>query len=215
MINEMISIVGLFLFAAIYAVLDGMRDGIDHYKGAKTLYSFWHFLKHMGRIFLFITGWEACNVQWWALVPFVFMLPVYKYLWDQVYEKRARWANLDDRIVIKTGNDYFDKLLGFDKQPPEEPFAYNYNIQVDHHLKLDCLYFKDLVSMNKPFEVRDTSDRDFYVGQIVCLQEYELGAFTGRTIYRVVSYVLTDQFIGVADGYCVLGLKKIEDIASI
>lgn len=75
-----------------------------------------------------------------------------------------------------------------------------------HELKILPQYYKDVVSGKKRFELRK-NDRDFKVGDILKLREYENGEYTGRESYFSISYILKDcSEYGLMDGYCILGL---------
>ncbi|HES2369692.1 DUF3850 domain-containing protein [Streptococcus canis] len=78
-----------------------------------------------------------------------------------------------------------------------------------HYLKLHPKYFDDVKSEKKNFEVR-FNDRDFKVGDILNLNEYYNGYYTGRFVERRVTYVLND-FIGLTTGFVALGLESVEE----
>lgn len=74
-------------------------------------------------------------------------------------------------------------------------------------------YFDAVADGSKPFELREDSN-DVRVGDILKLCEWTPdrgGYFTGRSVKKLVSYVLRDapQF-GLMPGYCVIGLMSIE-----
>ena len=50
------------------------------------------------------------------------------------------------------------------------------------------------------------NDRDFQVGDVLILKEWDNIKYTGREIGAVVRYVLRD-FIGLQEGYVALGLQ--------
>lgn len=60
----------------------------------------------------------------------------------------------------------------------------------------------------KPFEVR-YNDRDYQVGDILHQREWSLqtGYYTGRSISRIITYVLKDPAY-CKKGFVILGLKK-------
>jgi ParB family chromosome partitioning protein len=96
-----------------------------------------------------------------------------------------------------------------------------------HQLDIDARFFGAVASGKKPFEVR--RDRGYRVGDILELHEW-VGAVnhalpipnhpqgywqspgypTGRKIRRLVTYVLRHEDFpqGIAEGYCVLGLRE-------
>ena len=78
---------------------------------------------------------------------------------------------------------------------------------VVHHLKTWPLYFESMVAGIKTFECRN-NDRNFQVGDILILNEYESDTgYTGRSIPRVVTYVMVGPRLGLAEGWCIMGLK--------
>jgi len=76
-----------------------------------------------------------------------------------------------------------------------------------HELKIIPQYYNDILHGNKRFEVRK-NDRDFQVGDILTLQEYSEGKYTGGYIDVKVTYILNDpQFC--KEGYIVMGFRKL------
>lgn len=75
-----------------------------------------------------------------------------------------------------------------------------------HFLKTVQPYFDNQKSGAKPFEVRK-NDRDFAVGDILCLQEFAPpDTYTGQELLREVTYILDDPDY-CKDGFVVLGTK--------
>ena len=68
-------------------------------------------------------------------------------------------------------------------------------------------YFKDVISGVKTFELRKDED-NVQVGDILDLNEWEDGEYTGRTARCLVTYVLRNvPEFGLMDGYCIIGIK--------
>ena len=66
-----------------------------------------------------------------------------------------------------------------------------------HALKIYPEYYEAVKSGKKPFEVRK-NDRDFKVGDILALNEFdplegEKGQYTGRATFQRISYILADE----------------------
>lgn len=82
-----------------------------------------------------------------------------------------------------------------------------------HDLKTWPVYFREVESGVKTFEVR-RDDRDFEAGDELLLREWhpETG-YTGRSVRRVVSYVLA-EFAGIAPGYVCMALAVPDPLAS-
>lgn len=75
-----------------------------------------------------------------------------------------------------------------------------------HELKIDELYFEDILSNNKQFEIR-YNDRNFKKDDKVILKEINsFRKFTGREIEVKITY-LTDY--EQKKGYVVFGFEKI------
>ena len=74
-----------------------------------------------------------------------------------------------------------------------------------HELKTAPQYFREIADGNKPFEVR-RNDRDYQVGDILKLREYDDGEYSGREICAEVTYILNDPEY-CRDGYVVMGIK--------
>lgn len=78
-----------------------------------------------------------------------------------------------------------------------------------HELKILPKYFKDVATSRKNFELR-YNDRNFKVGDILLLKEYENGTYTGREVKRKVKYILYgDGTLGLSKDYCILALKSL------
>lgn len=74
-----------------------------------------------------------------------------------------------------------------------------------HDIKIGKEFFEDVKNNVKTFELRK-NDRDYKVGEILELHEYEAGEETGKTCRKLIAYMLK-EFTGLQDGYCILGLK--------
>ena len=81
-----------------------------------------------------------------------------------------------------------------------------------HELKISPQYFRHVVDMTKPFEVRREDDRIFQVGDELLLKEFVTKGYyeetdeehyTGEICHRVITYKLK-----LADDLVVLGLAR-------
>ncbi|WP_270785792.1 ASCH/PUA domain-containing protein [Enterococcus faecalis] len=72
-----------------------------------------------------------------------------------------------------------------------------------HHLKILPEYFEAVVSCDKCFEIRK-NDRNYQKGDILRLNEYQDGQYTGDVHVAEITYI-TDY--AQQDGYVVLGIK--------
>lgn len=77
----------------------------------------------------------------------------------------------------------------------------------NHVLKISPKYFDDVKNNIKRFEIRK-DDRDFQVGDLVTLKEFDKGRYTGKIIENIpITYILRNASeYGLKDGYCILGL---------
>lgn len=78
-----------------------------------------------------------------------------------------------------------------------------------HELKCWPNFFDVIEDGTKPFEVRSEEDRQFSVGDILQLREWDPGteSYTGRSCGRRIEYVLRN-FPGIQKGYAILGFVK-------
>ena len=77
-----------------------------------------------------------------------------------------------------------------------------------HTLKCWPVQFHAVVNGLKPFELR-LIDREFKVGDILILEEYDPStenSYTGLSCSREITYILKD-FAGLQPGFCIMGLK--------
>lgn len=72
-----------------------------------------------------------------------------------------------------------------------------------HNLKIHPQYFKAVWDGTKTFEIRK-NDRNYQVGDILHLAEYEDGEYTRRFATREVTYI-TDY--AQQEGYVVMAIK--------
>lgn len=79
---------------------------------------------------------------------------------------------------------------------------------MEHELKLSSVWFDDVESGRKTFEVRrDDRAGGFRIGDRLRLREYDGRSYTGRQTCRSVVYVLRAlDAPGIEVGYAVLGL---------
>lgn len=75
-----------------------------------------------------------------------------------------------------------------------------------HELKIFPRWFDDVKSGKKRFELRK-ADRDYEVGDFLCLREFENGKYTGREVTVMITYILkgTGEY-GLSEGYWILGI---------
>lgn len=73
-----------------------------------------------------------------------------------------------------------------------------------HELKILPRFYKEVISGSKTFEIR-FNDRDFKVGDVFTLREYENGRYTqSPSVYGKITYVTNYE---QKDGYVVFSFK--------
>lgn len=81
-----------------------------------------------------------------------------------------------------------------------------------HELKILPKWYEDVIKGIKKFELRE-ADRDFEVGDLLRLREYENGNYTGRQCYAAITYIYKgDGNYGLAEGYWILGIEFDKEI---
>lgn len=78
--------------------------------------------------------------------------------------------------------------------------------EMKHYLKISPSHFKAVKDGTKPFELRK-DDRSYNVGDILVLQEYAYGLFTGEELEMIISFILRGG-PWLSKGYCALGLLE-------
>jgi hypothetical protein len=80
-----------------------------------------------------------------------------------------------------------------------------------HELKTWPDQFRAIVDGSKTFEIR-SNDRDFQVGDVLLLREFDprLQCYTAppAVVEVVVTYVLHGPGFGVPEGYCVMSIQR-------
>jgi hypothetical protein len=86
------------------------------------------------------------------------------------------------------------------------------NTRTLHHLKTVQPYYDSSAAGEKTFEIRN-DDRDYKVGDILHLYEWDGEKPTGREHWKEVTYLLKDKPF-VPDGYVCLGVKPVIPLVS-
>lgn len=80
-----------------------------------------------------------------------------------------------------------------------------------HEIKIKSIYFDDVVSGLKSFEIR-YNDRNYQVGDILYMKETLYGdsfSETGRTVSVSVTYIL-ENALYLPQGFVIMSIKLIE-----
>ena len=77
-----------------------------------------------------------------------------------------------------------------------------------HELKTWTEYFQRVFTGQKNFELRK-DDRHFMVGDTLRLKEWdnEKQEYTGREVFRTVTYILKGGQFGLQEGYVIMGIQ--------
>lgn len=75
-----------------------------------------------------------------------------------------------------------------------------------HDLKILPEYYTAVDKGVKTYELR-FDDRNYAVGDMLILREWENGQYTGRRLMATITHILKD-FVGLTDGWAVLSIKK-------
>lgn len=75
-----------------------------------------------------------------------------------------------------------------------------------HELKILPEYYEAVKTGLKGFELR-FDDRNFAVGDLLLLREYQAGQYTGRRQMVKITYILKG-FEGLKDGWAILNIAK-------
>lgn len=89
------------------------------------------------------------------------------------------------------------------------PSASGANISRIHQIRIGASFFEDACSNIKSFELRK-NDRDYKKGDILELMEFADGRNTGRTVRKLVTYIL-ENYTGLEDGYCIMATALINE----
>ena len=76
-----------------------------------------------------------------------------------------------------------------------------------HNKKLIHPYFDDVWNGRKTFEIRK-NDCDYQVGDLLILRQFD-NQYEGAYVLTKIIYKI-DNFVGIEQGYCVLGIKVLE-----
>ena len=149
------------------------------------------------------TEYETCNVKFGTCTKC-----------DQ-YKNRAETYKTDEQR-------YNEEQAAIDKQTAKKlremedeqkmerlPSETKARGQKVHQIKLGKEFYEDVVSNKKTFELRK-NDRDYREGDLLELMEYADGKETGRTVVKLVTYILED-YTGLADGYCIMATVPVNE----
>ena len=74
-----------------------------------------------------------------------------------------------------------------------------------HYVKTEPRYFSEVCSGNKKFEVRK-NDRGYQVGDLLVLQEFVNGRYTGKGVLKQITYILDDPAF-CKEGFVIMSIR--------
>ncbi|HGC5944826.1 DUF3850 domain-containing protein [Enterococcus faecalis] len=122
-----------------------------------------------------------------------------------VYTGNVHWLN-NGTFYLEGKELELANWLNKNETTFEYAWIHGYEVEKEptiHELKILPEYFEAVVSGNKRFEIRK-NDRNYKKGDILRLNEYQDGQYTGDVHVAEITYI-TDY--AQQDGYVVLGIK--------
>ena len=147
------------------------------------------------------TKYETCNVKTGTCTK----CDQYESRSEAYKTDEQRYSEEQDRIDRETAK----KLR---EQADEErmnniPSASGESGQKVHQIRLGASFFEDACSNIKSFELRK-NDGGYKKGDILELMELADGRNTGRTVRKLVTYILED-YTGLEDGFCIMATSLV------
>jgi len=112
-----------------------------------------------------------------------------------------------DSAVVKRGLFYNDPEISKTEVGPQLECG------KVHNLKTWMPQFQYIVDEKKLFDFRK-NDRDYKVGDMLNLQEYNQGTkeFTGRSVLVQNVYQVNGGIFGIPEGYCIMSIKIVPSL---
>lgn len=115
--------------------------------------------------------------------------------------------NVQPRIVDGLTGEVYENMQVAQKAVESDTEPHAELKPKTHYLKLATTYYNDIITRKKMFELRK-NDRNYRVGDVLEMHEFASGKATGNAIRCVVKYMLED-YEGLQEGYCILGIGGI------
>ena len=112
-------------------------------------------------------------------------------------------------MYLGTGNTVALKQSAKSKQDGKIIYFAGYEMAKIIDLKILPDYFSPVEKGVKKFEIR-YNDRDYAVGDMLILREYDGERYTGRRVAVKITYIFNGGTYGVSDGYVSLSIEKIK-----
>lgn len=140
------------------------------------------------------------------------VVPKFVAEWIELYKKENKTTlwHVMNKIINEKFLNHQNIVIWFEndsnKHILEQAWVNGYEVEKEltiHELKILPEYFEAVVSGNKRFEIRK-NDRNYKKGDILRLNEYQDGQYTGDVHVAEITYI-TDY--AQQEGYVVLGIK--------
>ena len=147
------------------------------------------------------TEYEACNVKTGTCTK----CDQYKNRAEAYKTAEQRYSEEQDRIDRETAKRMREQA---DQERMDNlPSGSGESGWKVHQKRLGETFFEDACSNIKSFELRK-NDRNYKKGDILELMEFVDGRNTGRTVRKLVTYILED-YAGLEDGYCIMATSLV------
>lgn len=140
--------------------------------------------------------YETCNVKTGTCTK----CDQYKNRSEAHKTDEQRYSEEQDRIDRETAKKLREQA--YEERMNNIPSASGENGQKVHQIRIGESFFEDACSNIKSFELRK-NDRGYKKGDILELLEFAGGRNTGRTVRKLVTYILED-YTGLEDGFCIM-----------
>lgn len=96
-------------------------------------------------------------------------------------------------------------------------------IKIKHRLKSWPHMFEAFIAGERLHDVRRVDERDFTVGDVVCLEEFipESATYSGRRAVAEITYITSSMLPcpffseAIGEGFCILSLRTLPDPGSV
>lgn len=147
------------------------------------------------------TEYETCNVKTGTCTK----CDQYKNRTEAHKTAEQRYSEEQDRIDRETAKKLRERAD--EERMNNIPSESGGNGQRVHQIRLGESFFEDACSNIKSFELQK-NDRGYKKGDILELMEFADGRNTGRTVRKLVTYILED-YTGLEDGFCIMATSLV------
>lgn len=126
---------------------------------------------------------------------------------EKTQEQPKQQETAQPRVVDGSTGEVYENMQTAQKAAESHTEPYMELKPKTHYLKLSTTYYDDIITRKKTFELRK-NDRGYKVGDVLEMHEFAKGRATGNVIRCTIKYMLED-YEGLQDGYCILGIGAI------